>query len=232
MSDTGKVMIGTDGNPLRGADGKIVLADVKYPIILLAPIKSTAYWSRSVLEVSHTADSIWGTSWSEGYDIVRRLHYPSSYTGSLSTHTIAKYSLQWLASSGDTVPWTRTVPLKLSIKVTATNLSLSSDDWANPENLSLRVWYSFASQDDPAGHEEIWDRDDWFEAGASTAMDIEINKNLTLSQTPPASLWVAIFCDPTGSDLTLYTDDDVGYEIEITGASVTVGQVITYNLAG
>ena len=50
MSDAGKVMLGTGGNPLLSADGKIVLADVDYPIF---PYKELdGGWKRSCQVVS------------------------------------------------------------------------------------------------------------------------------------------------------------------------------------
>jgi hypothetical protein len=78
----GKVMMGTDGNPLLSADGKIVLADDLYPMVPNLSFRS--FWRESTISGQWTADwesedgeaSIWSMYYTgDGADTARNMVY-------------------------------------------------------------------------------------------------------------------------------------------------------------
>jgi hypothetical protein len=126
MSDAGKVLIGTDGNPLRSADGKIVLADDLYPMTV--SIDSVDFFWRAVYNATTScpATDAWSLSWvstPEGgaygayADITGALS--GTYWQAVAKITLAPNSIdwarvkkiqlpmefQWGARAGDTDGW-------------------------------------------------------------------------------------------------------------------------------
>ena len=98
MSDAGKVLIGTDGNPLLSADGKIVLADDLYPgtARIIKTVNTVAWFRDLELDAPSCAHSdIWAEPWSaiNVSGIRMTTGYLVAVTGSRVTQCVIDFSL-------------------------------------------------------------------------------------------------------------------------------------------
>ena len=156
MSDTGKVLIGTDGSPLRGADGSIVVADVDY---LIYPYReSDGGWGRYcqvVSTVSATVSPIWGIDWRNGWTQIafRKLAISETHYRWSVSHTVERYKYRNTAL----IPWTRVASLKQDWKITG-DPKYSGD---NTGPVYFNYYFGTKNATLPSGSNEPWDGTGW-----------------------------------------------------------------------
>ena len=99
----GKVMLGTDGNPLRSADGKIVLADDLYPMV---PVFTVQRFYRAFLydEGVCPASEIWEMVWNNAIDA----DYDGAYLSVDSTaNGFCWQNVTQITIGANTIDWAR-----------------------------------------------------------------------------------------------------------------------------
>jgi hypothetical protein len=111
----GKVMLGTDGNPLLSADGKIVLADDLYPMVPTQ--QSDIYYRESSREDNVcSATEVWSVDWSTPWEGFGSASYRMS-----DTWTITSQSVLQTKFAGNSIDWARVKKLTQSIYIFAYN---------------------------------------------------------------------------------------------------------------
>ena len=202
----GKVMLGTDGNPLRSADGKIVLADDLYPMV---PTQQVVGYGRTVLGSSGcAASSIWSTAWGELTTFV------AGYYLKITPYTYAWQSGIQIKFNGNAIDWARVKKITLSVT------PFISFDTA--EVMAGRITKSMNNSEFPAG---TVIRDDW-ETVYTTSDTGPLLIEWDVNGVEPTSLEVAVCLDgdtcPVFGKTIFALNDDGG-----SGPSVR----IVYNLA-
>lgn len=148
MSDAGKVLIGTDGNPLLSADGKIVLADDTYPI--KAMLKQAAYTSYDrFLAVSSPAcasSDIWSNSW----DLISSFGHIYFYYTEDGADSLVEQSVSIISLAEYTIDWARVKRVEVSF--------LLQEPAVIPTGLTVRVTTSKGVTSAPSGTDI---RDTW-----------------------------------------------------------------------
>jgi hypothetical protein len=239
MSDEGKILVGTDGNPLIGHDGKVVLADRLYPMTVKCTATLAGEWYRSYEDTSspYTGDAVWSINWEEGgaSPRARRVFLRTASAGHLQS--IWKYTLAWQYTNYAAleIPWGRIASnfaISYAAEITKTD---SGSGHINPDAISARCAYSLSTQDDPSGHEEIWDRDGW---GALFSGTVAADKggSVNLPPTPPSQLWFAAYFDPWTPDPADFDNAPSAsyvFRMAVTDVTPTSPQnrTIVYNLA-
>jgi hypothetical protein len=133
MSDAGKVMIGTDGNPLLSADGKIVLADDLYPMWLSPAVTEYARFADGddlSPPNSCPAADVWSASWgSTGYGGLGTWFFGISADDSPGETSWVQQKGIVLTFGTDNIDWSRTKAIKIRMTV----------DGQSPSGLSVKV---------------------------------------------------------------------------------------------
>ena len=158
-ANAGKVMVGTDGCPLRGHDGKIVLADRLWPKLITVPSAYTGwrreYWgdapnliASATWESPFKYDGLWiSTSWAmrhdeyDDYDVVHDFHdvrkftladceYVNYPTLALPVNRIARVKIAWRLEAAFYVGFVTPFTRKIAIgDHNATEPSGSNEPW-------------------------------------------------------------------------------------------------------
>jgi hypothetical protein len=144
----GKVMLGTDGNPLRSADGKIVLADDLYPMWLNPSLATHGRYNIGYDEVlTCPAADVWNELWA-GQGVDANFGMGAYGTGEYSW--VQQHGII-LTFSDSGVDWSRTKAVKIGLDIATGNF---------PAGMTLRITASKNITDGvmPAGKSV---RDDW-----------------------------------------------------------------------
>ena len=218
MSDAGKVMIGTDGNPLLSADGKIVLADDLYPgtARIIKTVNTVAWFRDSIASVPACASSnIWSKDWSA--IVVSGIRISTEYlvavTGSRVTQCVIDFSL-----SDYEIDWSRVK------SVIATCTEASPDTY--PSGLTFRVSTAQNRTGAPPADTSI--RDSWtlfadYTGTLPGTIALKWDTNGANPGTLSAAMMVtADTCDITSSDIITTYRFTTGTEFLVT---------LIYNLA-
>jgi len=204
MSDAGKVLVGTDGNPLLSADGKIMIADNLYPIV---PTQQRVSWWRDLLSYSSCAAyDVWATDWTSNPN--NSLY--ASYQNNTGTFTVSIQMLYQFKFAGSGIDWTRVKKLTLPI-----NLLLTGDAQNG------RITKSINNTSLPSGKTV---RDSW-DTVFTTADTGEHIVEWEINGVEPTSLEIAIMFD--GESCTL----SGASLFELNTGSGTPDIRIVYNLA-
>jgi hypothetical protein len=203
-TNAGKVMLGADGCPLRGHDGKIVLADNLYPARLLSWYISGWYRGTSTMitDIYHTplvaADCVSpvdGKDWSSGstalgvyYDRTvidfggdpywRVVHHTPQYVQKHDGH---------VGPDSIAVPWSRVSKVKINWRVWANSRSAS----AHATNFAIGT----ATATTPSGSNEPWTGSGWTHLatvqpdGSQDIYDVLASGSFTLTPTSSGLTW-------------------------------------------
>jgi len=229
MSDEGKVLIGTDGNPLLSADGKIVLADALYKMRATAS-SATEYVRRSAYTPNATPpcaiNDVWEEEWrapsgSEGgYASV--LYVASGPTND-AIQSVDVYSFSNLNVNFDRV---QSLTVRVRVRSYLGNPSLY------PGRGSGLV-YAGIGVDAPSGTATPWEDDGEFAEGwselasidfsAQTAQEVDtyFNVSIPVEDGDPQTLSIACAFEPFGCG------NDVSQILQVFITQVSV----VYNLA-
>jgi len=233
MSDEGKVLVDSSGNPLKGVGG-IVLADRLYPMTVKCTATLAGEWDRRWnTESPSTDDGVWAIDWSEGTGTpyAQRIYRPS--VSSNHSQTVVKYSLSWEYAnySALEIPWGR-IASNFAISYAA---EIAKSDGVgthiNPDGISARCAYSLSSQSAPSGNETVWDRSGWGELFSGTVA-ADKSGSLNLPPTPPSEMWFGLYFDywiPTPGDFG--TGDRFYMTIGFIDPTSPQNRTIVYNLA-
>jgi hypothetical protein len=180
MSDAGKVLIGTDGNPLLSADGKIVLADNLYPKTAIPAgwvlnvsglsyfnhVDNALAWDRSDsangtypdFQASLGAQSWSGSSASDdspvGFLGLSIQENGATFDRFFDTQLIKLPVTGW----DTTLEWTRVNKLKLNFEVWP---AFYNDDWS-AYDINFKAYMGQGSTiTEPSGSNEPWTGDGW-----------------------------------------------------------------------
>jgi len=145
--NAGKVLLGADGSPLRGASGKIVIADNLYPMV---PIQQQLLFNRGI-ELAIMPDNAVVDIWDEAWNEVEYWGQPGIYFGPWDDPTDSsawQVALQTTFTIGegitDYIDWPRVKKLTQRIIVTTTNgpeilrVTTSQDNASLPTGFTIR----------------------------------------------------------------------------------------------
>ena len=116
MSDDGSVMIGTNGEPLLSADGKIVLADDLYPRV---PAFTISYFNRQHYKSwgGCINTEIWAKDWSSGFRSPHAFVYKGDWDGGSFNSRCGHSIHQRLFTVNDQIDWTRVVAIRHHLNI-------------------------------------------------------------------------------------------------------------------
>jgi hypothetical protein len=246
MSDEGKVLLGTDGNPLTSADGKIVLAGLLLPTTIQSTC-TISNWYRDHLETQTTSDiDIWAQSWQSGsqdpYRTLRLTPSGEQATAQLWRKIVIDDAFVHGLHEGLDIAVDRIANVYLRVNVD--RISNTGDDG---EFVPFRLYYT-TSGSDPAGSEEPWESAGWNEVSLNSDVDIgsdgnqTVNLELPLSALSGITVMIALFADvytPGGSPVAFERfrrlkqefSGDGGFYFSETGSGDDIACRIKYNLA-
>ena len=250
-TNAGKVMLGADGCPLRGHDGKIVLADNLYPARLLSWDISGWYRGASTMitDIYHTplgaADCVSpvdGKDWSSGSTALgvyylrsvtdwggdpdwRLLHLTPQYVRKHDGHVGPDFI---------TVPWLRVSKVKINWRVWANSSGAS----AHATNFAIGT----ATATIPSGSNEPWTGSGWTHLatvqpdGSQDVGDVLASGSFELTPTSSGLTWyLGIYAsEPGGTGSILGTNVPCYFNWWITkygGGGVADYPQVIYNLA-
>jgi hypothetical protein len=209
MSDAGKVMIGTDGNPLLSADGKIVLADDLYPFI---PNHTIARFERNIVfaDAVCPASEIWSKAW---------ITATGSFGGYLdvrdATHGFCTQGVSQITIGTNAIDWARVKSIKVQV------------DWAWFTGIKKAGWDCKVTTAMNTGSlpADTTIRDSWALAKTVTSDDANgtFYVEFAIDGVEPTSLEMAFFID-------ISTCGDTG-EAYLVLTNQYYGPHIIYNLA-
>ena len=188
--NAGKVLLGADGSPLRGADGKIVLADNLYPMV---PTQTTSCYLResyiAALPPPCAAADVWTAAWSENNGNLPSGHCVYSM-GSRSTW-VRQAIIQTSTSEG-AIDWSRVKKLTQTIRYAhlnytagyAARITSSKNNSTLPTDTSIR---------------DSWD----------LCAAIPANTNITYPGTPLNLQWIIDGVRPDSVEFSMSYDTDV-----------------------
>jgi len=235
MSDAGKILLGTSGNPLTAADGGIVIADRLYPYVLTGDL-TVSHWYRRLVSSTWppTADvNVWDENWlttASGAMAKRYVLTDICKQGATqAVHKMVLSNLKYKNYSALEVPFSRISLIKFQFM--AFEYSSGDDD----EVVYFRGHYSIGDQSDPSGAEEVWERSGWSEFVTDGGLDVGTGdtETFTVDVTPAQIedgeiiIWLASFFDvytPPSPAVAFNRDISLGLYGATTGR-------ITYNLA-
>ena len=203
-TNAGKVMLGADGCPLRGHDGKIVLADNLYPARLLSWDISGWYRGASsmITYISHTplvaadcVSPVMDTDWVSGNAGLGVYYYRNvtDWGGDPYWHLLhvtPQYVRKHDAHVGPdsiTVPWLRVSKVKINWRVWAN----SRDASAHATNFAIGT----ATATLPSGSNEPWTGSGWTHLatvqpdGSQDVLDVLASGSFELTPTSSGLTW-------------------------------------------
>ena len=236
MSDTGKVMLGTDGSPLLGVGG-IVLADDLYPLIIAGEGTRYSRTASQTVDVSPYDNPIWGVNWATpSLGLQAQLFKTRIYSeeDGLSISYLCGQSLfKRVLNSfqpdqpGLAIAWTRMDTIKFDYTIEATN------SWTDEPPVTFNLWIGSKTATAPSGSNEPWDGTGWTEvttcsAASATAYD-DVLTSGTISLPIADTYYLALFAsDYAGTGSGEGTTRIVGQSAQLFFRS---WHTITYNLA-
>jgi hypothetical protein len=240
MSDEGKVLIGTDGNPLVGHDGKVVLADRLYPYrVSLADVTPYNRGLFAVGSTSATTSPVLEEEWDEPgttTDLLR-CRYWKRWSGSgaentyayLTSQRVAKYDNHRYSNYPDLeIPWGRVATWKFGWEIEARR------SWSSQPAVTFRFLLGSKTATAPDGSNEPWDGTGWTQIASvaetsATNTDILASGTVSLPVETEPRFYLAIYADDItdeGSGVDPY--DIANQEVQIF---FTTFRTVTYNLA-
>jgi len=229
MSDEGKVLIGTDGNPLLSADGKVVLADALYKMRATAS-SATEYVRRSIYYADTppcAINDVWEEEWRSpsgssegGYAVVL---YRAGANANDAIQSVDVYSF-----SNANVNFDRVASLTVRVRVR----SYLGNPSLYPGRGSGLV-YAGIGVDAPSGTATPWEGEGEFAEGwselasidfsAQTAEEVDtyFNVSVPVEDGDPQTLSIACAFEPFGCG------NDVSQILQVFITQVSV----VYNLA-
>jgi hypothetical protein len=168
MSDAGKVLLGTDGNPLLSADGKIVFADDLYPMWFnpsLALYGRRAEGYDMAPPNSCPAADVWNAEWFAGTDAETLFEINTNGAGESS---YVQHTGMILTFPDNDVVWSRTKAVKIGLNIDVVNGSfptgmtllitaaLNPTDGIMPDGVTVRDSWTTAKTYTAAPDEAFW----------------------------------------------------------------------------
>jgi hypothetical protein len=150
--NNGKVLLGADGNPLRGASGKIVLADNLYPMV---PTQQNLYYIRSLeyppFDRTCASSNVWNEAWSSSSSVPFG-YYRGYYAGSKAVHGVHQITFE-----GNNIDWPRVKSLNTIVhwdcgvyypNFVRIRLTCSKDNASMPSGKTIKNdWPTMANHD-------------------------------------------------------------------------------------
>ncbi len=199
----GKVMLGTDGNPLRSADGKIVLADDLYPMV---PNHTVTRYSRLVEydDGVCSASDIWGRSWfvDDGTNSTIGGFFGADLRVDDATNGYCWQGVTQITIGTNAIDWARVKSIKVKV------------DWAWFPDLKKAGWDCKVTRAMNTGSlpEDTSIRDSWtaVQTFTSATADGTLYVEFPINGVEPTSLEIAFFidistCGDTGEVLFYHT---------------------------
>ncbi len=181
----GKVMLGTDGNPLLSADGKIVLADDLYPMV---PTQQVVKYLRQAEGPPCAATAVWGVEWS----VVDLPVMLANYFAYENGYSLARQMVLQVKFDGNSIDWPRVKKITVAI-----GLNHSRDEYAAPVRVTKAMNTGTLPTDKTI-------RDTW--ETVFTNVDTGGLVEWIVDGVEPESLEIAYMCDLDTCPLDLYLD--------------------------
>jgi len=229
MSDAGKILLGTSGNPLTSADGKIVVADNMYPVRVSATTGNgytrTVYYTSSE-GPPYAVSDVYSASWEEPSSIFARAKFTYAERAGAWQNVATQGMRRW--STPETVEWARVAKVRTLVQVNMAGI--------DEDDEGILEVYATINATAPESNETPWLDDGWdLVASIDMAEGVEENQYYTWEFVPGSSapvLWLAIAFQDTGASRTTgwITVEPFARFVRQAG-STTPSIFLTYNLA-